>query len=199
MRLVLVMLLAGLAAVPLSVSAQAGEEGADVKSTRSAFAFIPEHLKQRLPQHRHKPAPPSEPAPEEPALELKLDDAGVGVVPSPPRTPEGYTLEEMELRVKRARTGLYVSAGVYVIGLAVAIPGATGDCGYVYWGYATPPARCDPLLYGGTVLSLFGVVGMITSGVLLRRHKRDRDWLRQAHYGTPRRVQWDLARSRLVF
>ena len=44
-----------------------------------------------------------------------------------------------------------------------------------------------------------GIGGTIASGVLLRRGKRDRDWLRQAHYATPRRAQWDLARSRLVF
>jgi hypothetical protein len=170
-----------LVSAPLAVSAQAGEEGA-----------TPE-------PNLEEPAPSAEPASEEPALRLELDDAGVEVAPSPPRTADGYTLDEMELRVKRARTGLIVSAGVYVIGLAVAIPGAVGDCGYVYYGYATPPARCDPLLYTGSTLTFLGVVGMITSGVMLRRHKRDRNWLRQAQRTTPRRAQWDLARSRLVF
>jgi hypothetical protein len=170
-----------LVASPLSVSAQAGEEGTTVQPSAE------------------EPAPSSEPASKEPALQLQLDSAGVDVVPSPPRTADGFTLEEMELRVKRARTGLIVSAGVYVIGLAVAIPGAVGDCGYVYYGYATPPARCDPLLYTGSTLTFLGVVGMITSGVMLRRRKRDRNWLRQAQRTTPRRAQWDLARSRLVF
>jgi len=75
-------LLAGLAALPLSASAQAVDEGTE--------------------PNVEEPAPTSEPAPEEPALELKLDVAGVEVAPSPPRTPEGYTLEEMELR-KRVR------------------------------------------------------------------------------------------------
>jgi hypothetical protein len=181
MRFVLAMVLAGLVALPLSVSAQPGEEATTVEP------------------NAEEPAPSSEPAPEEPALQLQLDDAGVEVAPRPPRTPDGFTLEEMELRVKRARTGLIVSAGVYVIGLAVAIPGAVGDCGYVYYGYATPPARCDPLLYTGSTLTFLGVVGMITSGVMLRRRKRDRNWLRQAQSTTPRRAQWDLARSRLVF
>ncbi|MBW2381500.1 MAG: hypothetical protein JRG70_18485 [Deltaproteobacteria bacterium] len=173
-----------LAASPLTVSAQAVDE--DMEPTLEE------------PEPSTEPAP-EEPAPEEPALELKLDDAGVEVAPPPPRTPDGYTLEEMELRVKRARTGLIVSAGVYVIGLAVAIPGAVGDCGYVYWGSATPPARCDPLLYTGSTLTFLGFVGMITSGVMLHKRKRDRNWLRQAQRTTPRRVQWDLARSRLVF
>jgi hypothetical protein len=44
-----------------------------------------------------------------------------------------------------------------------------------------------------------GLAGTIASGILLRRGKQDRDRLRQAHYGTPCRVQWDLVQSRLVF
>jgi hypothetical protein len=123
--------------------------------------------------------------------------AGVGVVPPPPRTLDGYTLEEMELRVKRARIGLGVSAGVYALGLALFVSGAAGDCNNIFTQYL--PNRCQPLYYTGTVTSLFGIVGMITSGVLLRRHKHDRDRLRRAHHGTPRRAQCDLARSRLVF
>jgi LPXTG-motif cell wall-anchored protein len=51
----------------------------------------------------------------------------------------------------------------------------------------------------GFILSLAGLGGTIASGILLRRRKRDRDRLLEAHYGTPRRVQWDLAQSRVVF
>jgi hypothetical protein len=40
---------------------------------------------------------------------------------------------------------------------------------------------------------------MIATGALLGVRKRKRRRLEEAHYGTPRRVQWDLARSRLVF
>ena len=49
--------------------------------------------------------PSSEPAPEEPALQLQLDETGVGVVPSPLRTADGYTLEETDVRVRRAKIG----------------------------------------------------------------------------------------------
>jgi len=49
------------------------------------------------------------------------------------------------------------------------------------------------------VLGVGGLVGIVASGILLRKRKRDRDSLRYAHIGTPRRVQWDLAQSRLVF
>ena len=72
------MLAVALVASPVGVSAQETEQG-----TASEQNVV------------------QEPAPEEPALQLELDDAGVEVVPSPPRTAKGYTVEEMELRVKR--------------------------------------------------------------------------------------------------
>jgi len=136
----------------------------------------------------------AKPAPEEPALQLKLDAAGVEVVPSPPRTPDGYTLKEMELRVKRARIGLIVSAGVYVAAIVpwAADPNTSGDwiTGFELAGFA---------LWAG------GTVGMIACGALLgvrkrKLHKQKREFrLQQAQYERPRRVQWDNARSRLVF
>ncbi len=67
-----------------------------------------------------EPAPSSEPAPEEPALQLKLDSAGVDVVPSPPRTADGYTLEEMERRVMLAKLGVGVSAVPIFVGALLA-------------------------------------------------------------------------------
>jgi hypothetical protein len=134
----------------------------------------------------------AKPTPEEPALQLKLDDTGVGVVPSPWRTPDGYTLEEMERRAKRAWAGFGVSAGVYgagVVLLLVAIGADFGEGG----GWV------DPALVAGGVLMGAGVVGMIATGALVRVRNRKLHRLQQAHYGTPRRVHWDLAQSRLVF
>jgi hypothetical protein len=275
MRFVLAMVLAGLVALPLSASGQAGE--ADT---------TPE-------PNLEEPAPSAEPAPEEPALQLQLDKSGVEVVPSPPRTPDGYMLEEMEVRVKRAKIGLWSTAGVTVVGgviwgasvpctkgktgedsclgafaagAVVAFSGAVGmivtgallgarkrrlrslqeaDYGRphrVQWDLArsqeemdvrvrrakiglgssaaalfaggmfvgvgigesyghadTAPKRYTAYLWTGTALLVGGFAGMVASGILLGRRKFDRDWLRQAHYATPRRVQWDLAQSRLVF
>jgi hypothetical protein len=182
MRFVLAMVLAGLVALPLSVGAQPAEE--DSLSSWQVEA---------------KPAP--EPAPEEPALQLELDDAGVEVVPTtPPRTADGYTLEEMELRVKRAKIGLGASAGIFALGLGVALS-----------ALACPEPPRDPyeivvlsecviaLSLTGGVIGTVGLVGMIVTGARLAGRKRDRDWLRQARHGTLRRVQWDLAQSRLVF
>jgi hypothetical protein len=64
---------------------------------------------------------------------------------------------------------------------------------------APVPKRYTAYLWTGTALLVGGFAGMVASGILLRRRKFDRDWLRQAHYATPRRAQWDLAQSRLVF
>jgi hypothetical protein len=183
-KLVLATVLAGLGSLPLGVSAQAGEEGTPSES------------------NLREPAPSAEPAPEEPALQLKLDDAGVEVARTPPRTPDGYTLEEMNVRVKRAKIGLGISAGVYAVGGGLFM-------GYFY-GCVVPllgdptnesatDSRCNALLGTGVTLGAVSLAGIITSGVLLARRKRARRELKQAHYGTLRRVQWDLARSALVF
>jgi hypothetical protein len=168
---------------PLSASAQAGEEGATSEPTLQ------------------EPAPPSEPAPEEPALQLKLDDAGVEVVPSPPRTFDGYTLEEMELRVRRARIGVGVSVFAFLAGFGMGMPAAVelGLGCIAIFEPCTTPGWVAPVGITGAVLMAGGVAGMIASGILLRRRKRDRDRLLKAHYGRLHRVQWDLTRSRLVF
>jgi hypothetical protein len=246
---------------PLSASAQAGEEGA-----------TPEPNLQ-------------EPAPEEPALQLKLDDAGVEVAPTPARTFGGYTLEELELRKRRAGLALIAPAVVTTAGIVLFVYGTSGDCyddqaddwdyrdgcrrprdagmvltisggvgmivGSVLYGVRakefrraakdyTPLEEADlrvrgakiglgvsvptillapmavlaasPVCFGEpcpegspglaatfAVMAAGGLAGTIASGILLRRGKQDRDRLRQAHYGTPRRVQWDPAQSRLVF
>ena len=178
-----VCLLAALVASPLSAGAQTGQEGTDSEP------------------NLQEPAPSSEPVPEEPALQLELDSAGVDVTPSPPRTPDGYTLEEMELRVKRPKIGIGVSAGALAAGMAMglAVLGAS-MCPFVFPADTTcPPSWVDPVGIAGLVLGVGGLVGIVASGILLRKRKRDRDSLRYAHIGTPRRVQWDLAQSRLVF
>lgn len=169
---------------PLGAGAQAEEEGATSEP------------------NLQEPAPPSEAVPEEPALELKLDTTGVDVAPSPLRTPDGYTLKEMEPRVRRAKIGLGSSASAFFAGGMFLGFGMSGDCGleFCFGGECTPqPRRCGAFVWTGTALLVGGLAGMIASSILLRRRKWDRDWLRAAHYGRPRRVQWDPARSRAVF
>ena len=149
----------------------------------------------------HEPAPSSEPVSEEPAVQLKLDAAGVEVTPSPSRTEDGYTLEEMELRVKRAKIGVGVSGGALLVGavisLAVLMIGVSCVASFEPCS-GSQTSYLAGVITGG-VLFVGGLAGTITSGIKLRRRKRQLRQLQEAHYGTPRRVQWDLARSRLVF
>jgi hypothetical protein len=166
------------AALPQSASAQDAEEGATSE------------------QHLQEPAPSPEPAPEEPALRLELDSAGVDVAPSPPRTADGYTLEEMDVRVRRAAFGVVGSAVAFIVGGTLVATGVGGDCG---WGGDAERKKCDRRAYAGTALAAGGAVGMIATGILLGARKRKRRSLREADYGRPHRVQWDLARSRVVF
>ena len=171
----LVCVLAGLVALPLSASAQDGGE-----------STTPEPGLQE---------PASEPTPEEPALQLELDDAGVEIVPTPPRTVDGYTLEELELRVKRAKIGLGVSSSVATVGFVMGIAAGIGyysSCAIAWEEPCYGPSWVAPVGWTGVALMSGGVVGMITSGILMKRRKRERDGLRY-------RVQWDLAQSRLVF
>jgi hypothetical protein len=144
--------------------------------------------------------PSSEPASEEPALQLKLDDTGVDVVPSPPRTADGYTLEEMELRVKRAKIGFGVSVGALLVGSVMGLT-ALGKVIPIVCVFEcpVPPEWVAPVGYTSLVLAFGGIGGMIASGILLGRRRRDRDRLKEQLYGRPRRVQWDLETSRVVF
>jgi len=171
MRFVLAMVLAGLVALPVGANAQGAEEDS-LSSWQQTEA-----------------------TPEEPSLELKLDEAGVEVAPMPPRTPEGYTLEEMDVRVRRAKIGLGSSAAAFFVGGILLASGLSGDC---FWGSAERE-KCDRRAYAGTALAAGGAPGLIAAGALLGVRKRELRRMKEAHYGTPRRVQWDLARSRLVF
>jgi hypothetical protein len=165
-----------LAALPLSVSAQAGEEGTEPSA--------------------EEPALPSEPALEEPALQLKLDDAGVEVVPSPPRTADGYTLEEMERRVMLAKLGVGVSAVPIFVGALLAASTAFSPL-----APRTPEEQTSDrrLQYAGAALAAGGAASMVAMGIVLGVRKRKLRSLQEADYGRSHRVQWDLARSRLVF
>jgi len=148
MRFVLAMVLAGLAALPLGASAQPAEEDSLSSWQVDEGAGL------------------EQPAPEKPALELKLDDAGVDVVPSPPRTVDGYTLEEIELRIRRARIGLLSTTGVFVVGAALSLVGAgtSSSSSNVYE---------DPLVVTGLSILVGGTVGMIASGIVLGVRNRE--------------------------
>ena len=149
-----------LGVAPLRVSAQDAEEGTTSES------------------NLQEPAPSSEFAPEEPALQLKLDAAGVEVVPSTPRTVDGYTLEEMDVRVKRARAGLILSSFVMVVGAAVAIGGAISSLSIE----PSTDSGGDAVTITGVSLWAGGSAGMIATGILLGRRNRNRDRLLDDYY-----------------
>jgi hypothetical protein len=158
-----------LVALPLSVGAQDAEEGATAEP------------------NLQEPTPSSEPAPEEPALQLNVDDLGVNVVPvgegggRSPRHgmhPAGIVCLTM--------TGVTV-VGAVLVGVGMTRP-STGDLNRIF----VPVAA-------GAVLMMVGGVGMIISGVMWGKRTRQERRLQEADYGRPRRVQWDPAQSRVVF
>ena len=197
MRLLLAMtLLFGIAALPLSVSAQPAEEDSLSSWQVDEGASL------------------EQPASEEPALQLKLDEAGVEVAPTEhwPGMDQVTTPEETEkvLRFNRARTGLYYGVG---FGAGFLVGGA------IWFGvsyicpaeplcilFCEPPPPCPPppernpgARKAGLTLMSIGAAAMITSGVVYGVRKRQLRNPEHVDRGKRRRVQWDLARSRLVF
>ena len=128
----------------------------------------------------------AKPAPEEPALELERDPV----------------LQAMELRVKRAKIGIIASGvalGVgFFAGIAALVAGtANATCVSIDPGDPCPPTPSWVRSAGITsaVLMGSGLVGMVTSSVIVRRRERE---LRRS-YPIPTRGQWDPAQWRLVF
>jgi hypothetical protein len=133
-----------------------------------------------------------EPAPEEPSAEVKLAPAA----------------EYRKTQVRRAKIGLAASViafggGVAMMGVGFAKLGPVicisfgGDrvCGQ-------GPSWAIPVAVSGTMLTIGGLAGMIISGRSLANRKKQLRWYAgapESRHRKPRRAQWDLARSRLVF
>lgn len=181
--ILLAMTLVGLGAFPHSVGAQDGG------GTTEPNVQEPAPSSEPAPED---PEPSAEPAPEEPALQLKLDDAGVDVAPTPPRTPDGYTLGEMERRVMRAKVGLGVSVPFMAFGAMMTGLGASPFCfedTFASPGEETCPDSVPGLLAAGSVVLAGSLGGTITSSILLRQRKRALSELQLAHYGVPKRTR----------
>jgi hypothetical protein len=106
--------------------------------------------------------------------------------------------EESALQLK-ARAWLIGTAVVTAIGVPLLAVGLTYD-------RRQPPSEGLDLDFTGVglataggIMLFVGVPGMAVSGGTLGISKRKLRRLEQAHYGTGRRVQWDLSESRLVF
>jgi hypothetical protein len=122
-------------------------------------------------------------------------------------SPSQAELKDMDLRVKRAGIGMGVSAGSVAAGGVLALAGF-GHCGVMGPWTET----CNRLTWSGVAIASAGGVALIATGILYGVRQQKRRKLRrhyhpiriptqwdQRSYAPPRRVQWDLTRSRLVF
>jgi len=136
-----------------------------------------------------EPAPSPGPALEEPALQL--GEGGVWVTPD---RQDFQEMERMDHRVKKAKVGRGVSAGVLAVGFVMGLAAAGGG---VCYGTDDPSSCPDPWVAPvgatGAVLFVGGLAGMIASGVMLRKRKRDRDNLWEAHRRRQFRVEVDTS------
>lgn len=122
--------------------------------------------------------------------ELQPDDVGVEVAPNPLEIEQRR--KEAKRRVRGGGIGVGLSIGVMAGGFTLIALAPSADDLHPAVGRFT----------GGILLILVGTVAMGFSAAALNSgHKelKELQELRQAHYGRPRRAQWDLARSRLVF
>ena len=108
-------------ALPLSASAQAGEEGASVEPSAEEPAQSSQWTQSRLERwHPEAFVDPTKPA-SEPALQLELDSAGLEVTPTALPTVEELELRKTELRKRRRAIGIGVSVIVVAVGVAVGV------------------------------------------------------------------------------
>jgi hypothetical protein len=135
-------------------------------------------------------------AKENPALQLELDDAGIEVAPNPTLTPNGYTRVALERQAKQAKIGLGVSSIAFVAGTVFAFTALGHTDAFFPSGDPPQAGWVAPLGWTGVALMGTGAAGLLTSGILLGvRRRKVPGWPQER----VRRIQWDLARSRVAF
>ena len=130
-------------------------------------------------------------SPQSPSGQTREEAPTSDIAPGQPQTVDGYTLEEMDLRIRRARIGLLSMMGVSLLG-GVLIGIGVSD-------FDLNTGEGSALLASGAFVASGGLIGMMTTGGMLAHRKRKRRGVQEADYRTPRRSQWDLEQSRLVF
>ena len=198
MRLALAIVVAGLLALPSSVRAQEGEEGGEREPSHELAADEQASDNGTLsPRMRKRTTQQWDPD----TYELRLDSSGLSL--SPPSAPPRKT----DAQVRQYRKGVIVSS--LVMGIGGTLIGA-GVVTLRQWQQEQsqdssldfdlfPPASIWILFSLGSVAALGGLVGAAVSGGRLSARKQELRERQAAHGGNPSRVQWDLARSRLVF
>ena len=162
---------------PQSVSAQTSEEGTAAE-----------------PSLVEEPAPSSEPVSAEgslsPRVRKRTRQQWGPHAYEPPSASKGQ--EHGRHRMHPAGIVCLTMTGVTVVGAVLVGVGmtrpSTGDLN-----------RDIAPVAAGTVLMMVGGVGMIISGVMWGKRTRQGRRLEEARYERPRRLQWDLAQSRIVF
>jgi hypothetical protein len=173
---------------PLSATAQAGEEGATSEPNLQEPA-LSEHspgdeggLSPRLRKRTQRNWDPS-----------AYDPGG------DPRPSIQYTSAPRQpARPKLAPgIGLGVSIGSLVGGLAMMSVGVSQRIFICFVEPCYAPSSSSVLIGAGAGLTVGGLIGIIVSSVALRDGERNR--AKAPSQRNARRVQWDLAQSRVVF
>jgi len=177
-----------LAVLPLSVSAQDGEEGA-----------TPEPNLQEPALSDHSPGDEGGLSPRLRKRTQRNWDPSAYDVRSDPRPRIQYTsAPQKPIRPKLAPgIGLGVSIASLVGGVAMMSVGVSQRICISFGDPCYAPSSSGVLIGTGAALTVGGLLGTIVSGVAFRDSEGARAKApsqRNAH-----RVQWDLARSRLVF
>ena len=174
----------------------------------SLCAWVPSHAQGS--EETPLEAPPQEAAPsgEGPASQQtpreELPPPGPSwagyVRPGGPILIDGYTMSEVDLRIRRARIGLFASTGAFAAGLALVVGGVTQCENETGTDNITCNRAGTGLLGAGYPLFIGGVVGMITTGAILGvRNRKKRELERRIRNLTQRRLRWDVISSRFVF
>jgi hypothetical protein len=164
-----------LAALPRGVSAQTTDTLASDARVNLALLLIPEDPQQR---------------PEEPDTASE-SEAQFGL-----EYEGGAELDRYENKVRGAKIGLGVSSGLVALGGIMAGAAAASQLSSLFEDSGNGG---EGMLIVGLVMLSGGGASMIATGILLGVRKHKLRELQQAQGTTPRRVQWDLAKSRLVF
>jgi hypothetical protein len=169
-KLVALVCALAVAPLPLSASAQDGEESPTSEPSRRE---------------------PAEPAPETPDIAI-LSERSIEQYET--RSAQRTQTPDQQ----RARSGLIASSVVFGVGLGALVGGLAwlqhAECGEEL--LCTAPIAVGFL---GAAIATGGFIGMAVSGARLAKSKSKPRELTEAHSDAARRVRWDLARSRLVF
>jgi hypothetical protein len=134
------------------------------------------------------------------AQEVIIDTTPGGAT-TPWAEMQSPTTADLDLRIRRARLGFWSTFSVAGAGLMLSIAGA-----YAY-PHCSDELNCvddsqwqSAVLFTGGLMLVGGIVGMLTSGIILARRKRQkRRYEQEVASRVERRLRWDVEKSRVVF